>query len=101
MKLKDGVTVMGIRPELVLALFIADRIWAGLGQELVVTSVTDGKHSRTSLHYAGQAADLRVNYFDAPTRQKAADRLKDALGLDYDVIIEPDHIHLEFQPRRR
>lgn len=100
MKLKRGVKVQGVRSELLLALSIADGIWRDHGRELVVTSLLDSKHSMTSLHYTGCAADLRTRYFDAPTRQKVSDALGNALTRDYDVIVEKDHIHLEYQPRR-
>ena len=100
MKLKRNVRVLGIRPELLLALQVADGIWREHGKDLVVTSVTDSKHSMTSLHYAGCAADLRVRYFDAPTRQNVAEALINALTKEYQVMLEPDHIHLAYRPRR-
>lgn len=101
MKLKKGVNPSGIRPELMLALFIADGVWAGLGEELVVTSLNDSFHSKTSLHYSGQGADLRTRYFTDV--EVAANELRTALGNNpnYDVIVESDHIHLEWQPKRR
>lgn len=94
--LKQGVRVAGIRPEIALAIQVADGVWERQGSELVVTSITDGKHSPTSLHYSGAAADFRIWNIDA---QRAKEDLKDALGGDYDVVLEKDHIHCEFQPK--
>lgn len=94
--LKRGVRVSGMRPEIALAIQIADGIWQRQDRDLVVTSITDGQHSRTSLHYAGAAADFRIWNLDA---QKARDELQEALGVDYDVALEKDHIHCEFQPK--
>ena len=103
MKLKKGVTPNGLMPQLLLALMVADQVWADNGQELVVTSLNDSKHSRTSLHYAGCAADLRTRYFDPDQVETIAELLREALGNcpDYDVVVESDHIHLEWQPKRR
>lgn len=94
--LKRSVRVAGMRPETVLAIQVAEGIWASQGADLVVTSITDGKHSKTSLHHSGAACDLRIWDIDA---QKARDELQEALGVDYDVVLEEDHIHCEFQPK--
>jgi hypothetical protein len=97
MLLKPGVRVYGIRPEMVLALVAADRIWQRHGSELVVTSVMDGTHSRGSLHYAGCAVDLRTWHLDDIAA--AAQELREALGEDFDVVVEASHVHLEYQAK--
>lgn len=106
MRFKPGVKVAGIRPELTLALQVAAEVYMVLGAgEMTVTSVVDGAHSNTSLHYSGAAADLRTN--DLPTdvdRVRLADTIDGNLTDEYDVIYEADgqnsHIHLEYQPKR-
>ena len=101
MQLKEGVHPHGIEPELVLGLTIANSVWRDLKlPDLVVTSLLDGAHSSTSLHYAGAAADLRTNNLEPAELATAAAELKRRLGRHYDVLIEVDHIHLEYQPRR-
>lgn len=99
MKLKPGVRVQGIRPELTLALMAAQPLYAAAGAEMVVTSVVEGRHSRGSLHYAGQALDLRTRDLAPDARRRLRDSLADALGGDFDVVLEADHIHLEYQPK--
>ena len=103
MQLKPGVRVAGIAPELTLALVVAKSIYAQHSVDLVVTSLVDGKHSRASLHYIGHAADLRTNNLpggsQGPTAQAIGDQLRRAIGEDYDVVVESDHIHVEFQPK--
>lgn len=102
MQLKPGVRLLGLRPELVVALIVADEIWRRHGADLVVTAVIDGVHKRASEHYSGCAADLRVHGVE--NLAEAVDELQDALGGDFDVILEsantPNaHVHLEFQPK--
>jgi len=99
MKLKKDVRVFGIRPEVVLALQIAETVWLEHGEELVITSATDSQHSNTSRHYLGCAADLRTNYFLADQVEKVAKELRDALGEDFYVLVHKTHIHLSFKPK--
>ena len=88
--------MLGIQPEILVALFAAAPIWRRHGQELVVTSGTDGEHSEGSLHYSGLAVDLRTRYFGADQVYEVYEDLKKALAGEYDVVLEPSHIHLEF-----
>ena len=99
MKLKDGIKILGLRPELNLALIIADKIWSNYNQELVITELTGGKHGTASLHYAGLSADLRTRYFTDEEKELVAKDLREALGENYDVVVEKTHIHIEFQPK--
>jgi hypothetical protein len=85
-----------MRPELGLALSIAQAVYAVHGSEFAITSVVEGEHMRASLHYTGCAADLRVPAIGSDT---LVARLKTALGDDYDVVLESNHIHVEFQPK--
>ena len=98
--LKPGVRVAGIRPEVLLAIVAAERVFEDAGADLVLTACVDGKHSVGSLHYAGQAVDIRTRDLPPESRQKLVARIRECMGEDYDVILESDHIHLEFQPKR-
>ena len=110
LRLKDAsVQLTGLRPELLFALIVADQVYTEAGAEFTtVTSVNDGEHSHTSLHYAGAAADLRIrdpytgeSVFDGRTPEQVAGAIRDRLGIDYDVILESTHIHIERQEKRR
>lgn len=99
MRFKADVDPGGIRPEIILALMVAERIWAQQGAEVVVTSMLEGRHSPTSLHYSGQAVDIRRWNLRDP--EAAVQALREALPANqYDVILEKDHIHVEWQPKR-
>lgn len=100
MRIKPGVRVFGMRPELMLVAVIAEPIWKKYGdKELVITSVMEGQHKRGSYHYQGSAIDLRTRNFSEENKEKVADALRRALGDDYVVILEIDHLHVHFQPR--
>ena len=97
MRLKPGVKVAGIAPEIVLAAVIAQSILGDV--ELVITSALDGKHSVHSRHYQGNAIDIRTRDLVPTARQEFRDKLADALGPDFDVVLESDHLHVELDPK--
>lgn len=99
MKLKPGVRVHGLRPEVVIAMLAAESVALRHGQELVVTSGIDGSHSRGSEHYKGDAFDMRTWWWGAAEQRVVANDLADALGTDFDVILEGNHIHVEYDPK--
>ena len=102
--LKSSVKLLGIRPEIVLAIQVTFSIYAQLGAtECVITSVTDGQHQVGSAHYDGSAFDVRTKNVGIPA-QAIQEALRVALGSDYDVPLEGlgmmnEHIHVEFDPK--
>lgn len=85
---------------LMLGIVIASQVLEKNGVNLGITSLNDKKHSRTSLHYADNAVDIRTR--DWPEELNPAQitkEIKARLNIHYDVIYEGTHIHLEFQPR--
>lgn len=99
MTLKDGVRIIGVKPEIVLAMMVADGVYKSLGYELTITSVVEGKHSRGSIHYQGMAFDCRISNLSPAAPIMVRDAIKKALGYDFDVVLESDHIHCEWQPK--
>jgi hypothetical protein len=65
----------------------------------MITACVDGKHMAGSLHFSGQAVDLRTRDVPAGDMQKLLARIRECVGGDYDVILEIDHLHVEFQPK--
>lgn len=112
MKYKDGVILrvhkiaggraVELEPsdQVVIAMKEADFLSNKLTrQEAVVTSVLDGVHSKNSLHYSGNAFDLRVWIYTPEQIAQLAGELKKSLGKNYDVVFEGDHIHVEYDPK--
>ncbi len=124
MRLKKDASIVGIRPEIAVACQTVETVYERLAIwkpfefelgdrgpmpdprdcELVLTSGTQGRHSTTSLHYAGAAVDFRTH--NVSNGRQLRDEIDERLGLDFDVLFEHDgesneHLHVEFQPRRR
>ena len=103
MELKNGnVKLYGCRPELLFGLTIIDTLHTELfGFNMVITSVaeTSSRHSPTSLHYTGCAADIRCRTMAPHLIQKFMEMAVSRLGSEFDIIHEDNHIHLEFQPK--
>ena len=105
MKLKSGVKLTDLSPQIVLAMMVAEEVFAEFGVPLVVTSVNDGKHSAESWHYKGRAFDARTKYPDLDGREsELRDKVKEALGDDFDVVMEAigedrEHLHVEWEQR--
>ena len=96
MKLGPKARPQGITVELVFALTVVAMLYREHGERMVVTHLTDGKHMVGSLHYTGNAGDIRL-----PKRHPTmiAQELGKRLGKDYDVVLSKDHIHIEYQPK--
>lgn len=100
MKIKKGVSEQGLQLEMRQVKIHAEAIWKANKQECVITSGTeDGVEGRRAgtLHPYGFALDLRTSYFDESTKHKVAGQLQNILGYSYKVIMEDDHIHVEYR----
>lgn len=95
MKFKEGVIWTDIHPKIEQVLHGVDAVYQKFGVEAVITSGRDGKHMEGSLHYQGKAFDLRTWH----VIEEVAKQLRTYLGKDYDVIVEKDHIHCEYDPK--
>ena len=99
MVLKDGVILAGLDIRMRWALLELDRLYKKYGRKegVTITSGLDGEHSAGSMHYYGLAVDSRVFYFDDWTRKRLVEDLTVELCDSYDVILEKDHIHVEWR----
>jgi hypothetical protein len=66
-----------------------------------ITSANDSKHMIGSKHFINRAFDIRIKNIIGDVNFEArlwAERMQTELGDDYDVLLESDHIHVEFDP---
>lgn len=116
MKVKQGVSLAGLKIEMRPVLKAADKVWKEVvGHEVEVTSTTEGKHSAGSYHPFGYAVDLGTRdengeqydrYRKAILARKLQVQLVDEFRFlsypeetlhRYDIVVESDHIHVEFE----
>jgi hypothetical protein len=105
--IKPGASIRGISPEMAIAWPIIVGVFNAAGYNPVLTSGTDGKHGRYTLHNHGYALDLRSWHIKSRDEKQAILRtLKARLGGEFDVLwhdgTEPkikEHYHIEFDHR--
>ena len=102
--LKNGVHINGAHfdKEMVRIIDVAKDTAPMLEKGTVwITSANDSEHMEGSLHFENIAFDIRIRNIIGNVQQEArlwAERMQEALGDDYDVLLEPDHIHVEYDP---
>ena len=64
----------------------------------IITSTTDGRHMPDSLHYKGLAVDLRIRDLSIGEQRRYFSSLRYALLKLCGVVLEHDHIHVEYSP---
>ncbi len=105
MKFKQGVSVVGVTKECITGMCVVDGVINSLqGLGLVITSVTDGIHMYTSKHKEGNAFDIRTWTVGGKQMTNGAKNhlrymLMQALGEDWDVVVESTHIHIEYDKK--
>ena len=95
MRLKPGVKIMGVQPEIVYAIGVTADLLREHDIGFVITSIMDGVHSKGSRHYLGYAFDFRTRNMMRGQPIQIKTLLQEALGQDYDVVLEETHIHVE------
>lgn len=96
---KEGVVVGNPRLELIDGLITCAEVYYDLGYTLVITSMYDGAHMPGSFHYEGLAADLRTSMVPKERLPSLVAALRRKLPRYWDVVLEKDHIHVEYDTR--
>ena len=94
--IKAGVKAGGIQPELLLAIMVIHGIYLRNSCPCTITSLMEGVHSTNSLHYKGRAVDIRTRDVSKPLLDAMVKEIKIGLGDEYDVVLEGDHLHVEW-----
>ncbi len=95
---KEGVTLVGLQPEALVGIDRCLTVFHVKGLKMTLTSCRDSHHGRYSHHYKGLAWDIRT-WDIADSIDKYVEDIQAALGVDYQVFNETDHIHCEYDPK--
>lgn len=98
-KTKAGVVFKEFNNEFIKLIKALGDVGELFGKPLTITSANDGKHMDTSLHYSNLAWDIRIKDLAKEMIPRLVSELKVRLP-SYTVILETDHVHIEFDNRR-
>jgi hypothetical protein len=103
-KLLPSVSLKGLTPQMSAALPIVGGVYGKHDVDCVCTCGSNGKHSRTSLHYSGNALDFRTKHLDPSLKATILSEVQQALSAEFDVLLEDmrgpnEHLHVEWQPK--
>jgi hypothetical protein len=108
LRFKGTVNPAGVSREMWFAIGAMAAIhWRMFGRPMVVTSLVDGAHGTHTLHYAGQAADVRTRELSENEKQSFHQVCAELLGRHgFDLVAEgppwnerAPHEHCEFDPK--
>ena len=103
LRIKSGTgaaRVWGLQPAMILAAMVCDSVMGKRGKDAVITCGIDGKHMAGSKHYVGLAFDMRTSELTPTEVAVVRNEIKSALGDDYDIVIEGNHLHVEVDPKQ-
>lgn len=105
MKLKPGVSLKGMTPQMVVAMIVVRDAYGSVDLEPTITSCNDGKHGENSLHSRDgmcRAMDVRSKpLLTSPAKHAMLAQLRSDLGEEFDVVLENEgedneHFHIEW-----
>ncbi len=89
----------GIKPEIAITIPVIWGVAEYYNKYVTLSSAIDRTHKPKSLHYVGLALDIYWDDFNLFNGSLFRDELKERLGKHYDVVLEDDHVHVEYQPK--
>ena len=105
MRFKKGVSLFGVRPEMVIVFQVVESVYLELAhQGVTITSVTDGNHG-SIVHGVGCGVDIRTRYdnkrvqWSDSLKADIVNALNSRLTKEFDIVLESDHIHIELDRR--
>lgn len=98
---KKGVDCTGIIPLMFNAMVMVHTCYRENGQDnLVITSLRDGKHMKGSKHYQGRAFDVRTrDVEECDVLLHIVEDCRRILGDQFDVVLHKTHMHIEYDPK--
>ena len=100
MYLKNGISLSKLQSCMIPAIICANDFCVSLKIPFVITSGNDGQHMANSLHYIGLAIDMRTNQMTTEQQTSCVSYLRERLDYCFDIILEVDHIHIEYDEHK-
>lgn len=99
LKASLGTDRARLHPDLAMPflLCVMQELFSAAGTDCTITSGMD--NHTTGLHPSGKALDFRTRDLRVGQISELADQAKARLGPDYDVVVEKDHLHVEYDPK--
>ena len=86
-----------LQPNVAKARGKVHKIFKARNEDLFITSIREGIHGDITLHYDGWAFDIKFPKHSSI--QDIVAEIKEVLGPDFDIIVESDHFHIEYDPK--
>ncbi len=100
LSIKDGVSLLGVQPQMMLAAVVVAGIYDNLNNaECVITSGTEGNHMDHSHHLKGLALDFRIRNVRQGWHVTLQQQVQKALGSEFQVSLSSINLHVEFDPK--
>ncbi len=102
-KLKNEVSLLGMTPQMCIASIIVAGVFDKHGLDAYITSGTEGVHDRASKHFQGNGEDFsftEANRISVIMAENITNDCRIALGRDFDVVNEGNHLHIEWDPKQ-
>lgn len=96
-RFKKSVLLEKLHHKMIPAIEKAEQIYYDAGQDLWITSMNDSH--KVGLHPKGRAMDTRTRFFTLQEKHIVYTKIKAVLGREFDVVLEDDHIHIEYDPK--
>lgn len=103
MKIKEGVSLAHLTPQMALACVVVESVFRRGGYDATITSGSDGEHKGRPVlgdtvdpHYSGKALDFRRNDIENADIPDLVRSLQLCLGQEYVVILETTHVHIQW-----
>ena len=104
MNIKEGVTIRRLKATLIVAANICKNAYYEHGYDFTITSTDEGVHKKGSLHYFGLAFDCRTHHLSKMALENITKTIIHRLNLvdeRFQLVVEEDHLHIEYDRRRK
>ena len=94
----ESVNLTGLSTKMHFAFGVAASIFLQFDKPMVITLANDGGHRNNSQHNRGDAIDIDTHLLTDSEALAMTHVISLMLGEDFDVMLEPTHLCIEYEP---